>query len=109
MPTRQTKLTEWLTRVLSHSNFTITPLAGDASFRRYFRLHQDGQTRVVMDAPPEKEGLTSFLHVAELLEKQGVYTPAIDAVDYAQGFVLLEDLGDDLFLNRVSNKGISIV
>ena len=102
MPTRQTKLTEWLTRVLSHSNFTITPLAGDASFRRYFRLHQDGQTRVVMDAPPEKEGLTSFLHVAELLEKQGVYTPAIDAVDYAQGFVLLEDLGDDLFLNRVS-------
>lgn len=103
MNTRQTELNEWLTPLLNDSPFTVVPLAGDASFRRYFRLHQDGQTRVIMDAPPEKEGLDSFIHVANLLAKESIHTPKVYAVNYKQGFALLEDLGDDLLLNKISN------
>ncbi len=33
----------------------IRPLAGDASFRRYFRVHRGGDTAVLMDAPPQHE------------------------------------------------------
>lgn len=103
MPTtRDINRYEWLTKTLSHSNFTITSLAGDASFRCYFRVHQNQQTYVLMDAPPDKEGLTSFLDIANRLAKQGVYTPQIHAVDAIQGFMLLEDLGDALLLKELN-------
>ena len=30
----------------------VEPLAGDASFRRYFRVRANGQSAMLMDAPP---------------------------------------------------------
>lgn len=102
MQTRETALNKWLKTILSETPFTVTPLAGDASFRRYFRLHTDGQVRVIMDAPPNKEPLAPFIQIAHLLAQHGVHTPAIYAMDETQGFLLLEDLGDALLLNGLS-------
>ncbi len=102
MQTRETALNKWLKTILGETPFTITPLAGDASFRRYFRLHTDGQVRVIMDAPPNKEPLAPFIQIAHLLAQHGVHTPAIHAMDETQGFLLLEDLGDALLLNDLS-------
>ncbi|WP_371224833.1 aminoglycoside phosphotransferase family protein [Roseovarius sp. 2305UL8-3] len=77
---------------------TVGPLAGDASNRRYLRLTREGETAVVMDAPKEKgEDIRPFLHIAGYLSGIGLSAPAILASDEAQGFILLEDLGDDLF------------
>lgn len=104
MQTRETALNEWLKNILSESAFTVTLLAGDASFRRYFRLHTDGLTRVIMDAPPNKETIASFIQVGHLLAKHGIHTPTIHAVDKKQGFVLLEDLGDTLLLGVLSSE-----
>ena len=104
MHTRQTALIEWLNTIISDTPFTVTLLAGDASFRRYFRLHQNGESRVIMDAPPEKEDIAPFIQIANRLAKQGIHTPTIYAVDYEQGFVLLEDLGDDLLLHVITQE-----
>ncbi|HBI21448.1 MAG TPA: phosphotransferase [Legionella sp.] len=104
MQTRETALNEWLKALLGKTAFTITPLAGDASFRRYFRLHTDGLTRVIMDAPPDKEAIGPFVQMGRLLAEHGVHTPTIHTVDNKQGFVLLEDLGDALLLNVLSSK-----
>jgi N-acetylmuramate 1-kinase len=73
----------------------IAPLAGDASFRRYFRVHQDGRSAVLMDAPPEHEDLGPFLKVAHHLLDLGFLPPRPLAVDLEQGLLLLEDFGDD--------------
>src|SRR6056297_746640 len=77
----------------------VAPLAGDASNRRYLRLtHPEGQSAVLMDAPREKgEETAPFIQIAEYLNAQGLSAPRILARDEAQGFLLLEDLGDDLF------------
>lgn len=75
----------------------IAPLAGDASFRRYFRLHRAGETAVLMDAPPPQEDVRPFLLVGGLLRRMGFSAPRVLAEDATQGFLLLEDLGDDLF------------
>lgn len=101
MLTRQNTLHTWLDSVIGHLPFNLTPLAGDASFRRYFRMHQDTTTYVVMDAPPGKEGLLAFVQIARALTDTGVRTPEIIAFDLDQGFALLEDLGDALLFNRV--------
>jgi hypothetical protein len=73
----------------------IRPLAGDASFRRYFRVHRGDETAVLMDAPPEHEDVGPFLKVAQHLLERGFAPPRPLAVDRAQGLLLLEDFGDD--------------
>jgi hypothetical protein len=74
----------------------IRPLAGDASFRRYFRVHRaDGTTAVLMDAPPDKEDIGPFLTVAGHLLDRGFAPPRPLAIDRTRGLLLLEDFGDD--------------
>jgi len=102
MHERQNALHNWLKKLFIESFYTLTPLAGDASFRRYFRLHSKEQTHVVMDAPPGKETIAPFIDIAKLLQNHGIHTPTVFAFDEQQGFILLEDLGDQLLLNSLS-------
>jgi aminoglycoside/choline kinase family phosphotransferase len=76
----------------------FAPSSADASFRRYFRLSQGGQSWVVMDAPPEREDCRPFLQVAQLLSEAGLHGPRVLAQDLAQGYLLLSDLGRQTFL-----------
>ena len=74
----------------------IEPLAGDASFRRYFRIFQnDGRQAVLMDAPPPHEDPRPFISVAEWLVSVGLSAPEILARDLTRGLLLLDDFGDD--------------
>lgn len=72
----------------------ILPLAGDASFRRYFRIVDKARQAVLMDAPPPHEDPRPFIAVAEWLLAAGLSAPAILARDLEQGLLLIEDFGD---------------
>ena len=72
----------------------IEPLAGDASFRRYFRVIGEGRSAVLMDAPPPHEDPRPFAAVAEWLSAAGLSAPEIFAKDLDKGLVLLDDFGD---------------
>ncbi|WP_454784447.1 aminoglycoside phosphotransferase family protein [Legionella sp. WA2024007413] len=106
MHARENALKEWLIDTLKLEDFQLTPLAGDASFRRYFRLKYNGITQVVMDAPPGKEDLKPFIYIAQTLEKVEVQTPKILATNLADGFLLLSDLGDQLLLNALHSENV---
>ncbi len=75
---------------------SVAPLAGDASFRRYFRVNDRGRRAVLMDAPPEHEDVRPFLQVADLLVGAGFSAPRLLAGDIDRGFLLIEDFGDQL-------------
>lgn len=109
MHTRQNALNKWLKSILGQTPYTLWPLAGDASFRRYFRLQYEETTKVVMDAPPDKETITPFINIANQLAAIGIHTPAIEAMDDANGFLLLEDLGDALLLGILSRDNANIL
>lgn len=72
----------------------ILPLAGDASFRRYFRVADGARVAVLMDAPPPHEDPRPFLAIADHLAGIGLSPPRILASDLDRGLVLLEDFGD---------------
>jgi hypothetical protein len=72
----------------------ILPLAGDASFRRYFRVVDGERTAVLMDAPPPHEDPRPFVAVAEWLLGRGLSAPEILARDLDKGLLLLRDFGD---------------
>jgi len=75
----------------------IRPLAGDASFRRYFRVIEGPRQAVLMDAPPPHEDPRPFIAVAEWLADAGLSAPAILARDLDQGLLLIDDFGDCRF------------
>ena len=77
------------------SGAEVLPLAGDASFRRYFRVRAPGgPTAVLMDAPPDKEDSRPFLAIAAHLHGLGFSAPRMLAADLERGLILLEDFGD---------------
>ena len=80
-------------------------LRKDASYRQYERLIQnDGSSFILMDAPPEKEKVEPFIHVANLLLKNHLSAPKIIHSDIKNGFLLLEDFGDSSFTNILAGK-----
>ncbi len=92
----------WLAKTAGISAASIEPVSGDASFRRYFRVQQAGMpSQILMDAPPDKENSAAFLLVAEKLRAAGLHAPEIMVADEEQGLLLLEDLGDDLYLSHL--------
>jgi aminoglycoside/choline kinase family phosphotransferase len=100
---RLSLLETWLREELRWPLARLAPASADASFRRYFRVwNTAGETRVVMDAPPDKEDLAPYLKVTSLLGDCGVHVPMIEAVDQARGLILLEDLGSTHFLSRLN-------
>jgi N-acetylmuramate 1-kinase len=72
----------------------IRPLAGDASFRRYFRVRRGEEMAVLMDAPPPHENPGPFVAVAEWLADAGLSAPSILARDFERGLLLIDDFGD---------------
>ncbi len=107
MQTRTEQLNNWIkTIVPQNEEYQIATLAGDASFRRYFRLSSPSYQAVIMDAPPEKEPTEAFIRVGKLLAQNDVKTPKILATDQSQGFLLLEDFGDELLLNCLNDETV---
>ena len=76
---------------------SIVPVAPDASFRKYDRLLLDGNTAFLMDSPPTFGGVENFVKMAEYLCSLNLSAPIIFEKDTENGFLILEDLGDDLY------------
>lgn len=101
---RRQLLEQWLKDQFPARPFTLQPASADASFRRYFRASFDGQTVIVMDAPPQHEDCAPFLRVAEILAATGVHVPEILAQNLELGFLLLSDLGNTTFLHALNER-----
>ncbi|MET0045532.1 MAG: phosphotransferase, partial [Candidatus Thiodiazotropha sp. 6PLUC3] len=106
MPQRIEQLKDWLNTLSGMDNYTFEPASGDASFRRYFRIGVADKSYIVMDAPPEKEDTKPFIQVAEAFEDIGLNVPHIHAKNLEQGFLLLEDLGETLYLDSLSKQTV---
>ncbi len=99
---RLSLLQHWLESDLGLHDYQIAPASADASFRRYFRIRWDGQTRVVMDAPPDKEDTHPFTGIAGQFKKLGLNVPVVLEQDTVNGFLLLTDLGNRDYLSSLN-------
>jgi aminoglycoside/choline kinase family phosphotransferase len=101
---RLAELEQWLASLPNHALRNIRPASADASFRRYFRVDDSLRQAsfVVMDAPPDKEDCSGFIHITGLLRGAGVHAPEILASNEARGFLLLSDLGDRQYLDHLN-------
>ncbi|GAB4568124.1 MAG: phosphotransferase [Rhizobacter sp.] len=81
---------------------SLRPASADASFRRYFRVDGDaGRSFIVMDAPPPQEDVRPFVALATMFQQAGLNAPRVLEQDAQHGFLLLSDLGSDLYLQAL--------
>jgi aminoglycoside/choline kinase family phosphotransferase len=104
---RELLLLEWLDGVLPTPPARIAPASSDASFRRYFRVWYDGQTRIVMDAPPDKEDCRPFVAIGQAMRGLGLNVPEVLAGDLDRGLLLLTDLGNRQYLAELGERSVS--
>ena len=104
-PQREAAFNAWLGGIASAQGLmpaSLRPASADASFRRYLRVDAvGGGSRIVMDAPPDKENCQPFVHVAGLMQDAGLLVPQILAWDEPQGFMLLQDLGTQTMMEQI--------
>ncbi|MDM0111764.1 phosphotransferase [Variovorax sp. J22R133] len=105
-PLRAQAFEAWLARIAPSQKLqptTVRLASADASFRRYFRIDASGDaaTRIVMDAPPDKENSAPFVKVAQLMSQAGVSAPQVLDWDQDHGFLLLDDLGTQTMLDVI--------
>ena len=101
-PARERAFAGWLDVFAARRGLVVAslrPASSDASFRRYLRADlEGGGSVVVMDAPPPQEDVRPFVHVAGLIARAGLHAPRVLEADPAHGFLLLDDLGTELYL-----------
>jgi len=104
-PARRAAFEAWLAPLIGPHGLdaaTLRPASSDASFRRYLRVNaRMGASRIVMDAPPDREDCRPFVAVQALMRQAGLRVPEILAWDEAQGFLLLSDLGARTAIERL--------
>jgi len=97
---------QWLDNMDRFEHYTLEPASADASFRRYFRIRQGGQSWIVMDAPPANEDCTDFIRIARAWREQGLNLPEVLDQDLSQGLLLLSDLGQQQYLPVLNEKSV---
>jgi len=97
------QLQNWLQQQLQSTEFDLQAITNDASFRRYFRIIHKNQTLIAMVAPPDKENIQIFIDKAQIFKTLHLQVPKILARDIKNGFLLLSDLGNDLY-SRILNS-----
>ena len=104
-PARAAAFEAWLQRLAQDQclhTTSLRPASADASFRRYLRIDTvQGDSRIIMDAPPAHENCEPFVHVAGLMHSAGLRAPEVLAWDQAQGFMLLNDLGAQTMMQLI--------
>ena len=96
-------------KFLSENNLTncqIKKVAGDASFRSYYRVFFQEKTFILMFAPPSHEDVAPFIKIDEILVNNGFRAPKILAKNIDLGFILLEDFGDETY-SKALQKNIA--
>lgn len=111
---REAALTVWARQTIEDlgievgADVKLKPASDDASFRRYFRGVVGGTSYIFMDAPPELEDSQPFVRIAGLLRASGINTPRIYGHDLGQGFIMLADFGDRLYLDEVQRQSSQV-
>ena len=79
-------------------NFKIVPIAGDASFRKFYRLFLNKKSKIIISTQKDKyKNLFAYVAINNFLRKNGILTPKLIDYNYTKGLIAIEDFGDKTF------------
>jgi len=85
--------------------FKIVPIAGDASFRKFYRLVLNKKSKIIIRAQKDKyKNLFAYTAVNNFLRKNGIFAPRLIDYNYAKGLIAIEDFGNKTFYQILLKK-----
>jgi aminoglycoside/choline kinase family phosphotransferase len=106
---RRTTRLSWARQVLGDPTVELESASADASFRSYWRTQHAGRSWIVMDSPPEQEDPAPWVAIGSRLSAAGLHVPKVHAQDLDQGFLLIEDLGVQLYLPALNERTVDFL
>lgn len=94
------QLGAWVSKVVGR-DAKLEPLLGDASSKSFYRVVGNGKPILALHAPCP-ENVVRYRHAQELLHRAGLRVPELLATDEDRNFALVEDLGNNLFLDTIT-------
>lgn len=112
MTKRHAQLQRWATQQLQnlHPNEAAIEsqlkaswqaVAGDASFRQYFRIEVTKTQYILMDSPPEVASAQQFVQIDKQMQAAKIRVPTVYAADFERGFLIIEDFGNEMLKARL--------
>ena len=78
--------------------YKILPIAGDASFRKFYRFILNNNSKIIVSSKKEKyKNLVAYSAINKFLRKNKILAPKLLAHDYLKGIIVIEDFGDISF------------
>lgn len=87
--------------VVADKPLELNAIVGDAGFRQYFRVNTS-PSLIAVSAPPAHSDNPAFIDKRNAFRAAGVRTPYVHAINFEQGYMLQEDLGDRLLLDELN-------
>jgi hypothetical protein len=85
--------------------FKIFPVAGDASFRTFYRLVLNKTSKIIVVAKKEKyKNLIAYSAINKFLRNNKILTPKLYTHNYSKGIIVIEDFGDLSFYTILLKK-----
>ena len=103
--TRKDSLKAWLQLQFSdcREDIKLSLISGDASFRKYYRVEIKDTNYIAVDAPPSHEDSKRFVSIAQAYSQASIITPSVFFKDIENGFMLLEDFGDQTYFSKLNS------
>ena len=85
--------------------FDLLPIAGDASFRRFYRLTSKKNNKIIVFAKKEKyKNLVAYSAINQFLRFNKILAPKLYEHNLAKGIIVIQDFGDLSFYKELIKK-----
>ena len=90
--------------------FKIISIAGDASFRKFYRIILNKGSKILVISKKEKyKNLIAYLSINKFLRTNKILTPNIYGHNFSKGMIVIEDFGDLSFYKVLKKKKNKLV
>ena len=95
-------------KIISLMKFKISKIAGDASYRKFYRIIINNKSKIIISAEKEKyNNLIAYASVSEFLRKHNILAPRLIGHNYSKGIIVIEDFGNTSFYQILLKKKIN--
>ena len=89
------------------SDISVSKIAQDAGFRKYFRIKNKSKTIILMDCGQESDACSiNFIKLARYLKKLKINVPEIFKISKDNKLLLIEDLGNKTIKNILTTQNL---
>ena len=86
----------------------IVPISGDASFRTFYRLILNKNSKIIVIAKKKKyANLIAYSTINKFLRANKILAPKLYTHNFSKGVIVIEDFGDRSFYKLLLKKKIN--